>query len=149
MAGSGEDQSLEIRRLALAGKEWTVAADITDRLASFAIYRAQLSRRPGTGVGRTLSQQEDWRVLYALARAEKVLGDSGCESHYRRALELAPDISKGASQKDLSDYSALLYNFAELKLQNGLVEKALQLWTESLGLLEKIGDVQGKSRHAS
>ncbi len=142
--GIGEDQSLEIRRLALAGKEWTVAAEITDRLASVAIYRARY-RDARDWCRETLSQQEDWRVLYQLARAEKVLGDSECESHYRRALELAPGISEETSQKDIREYTLTLYDFAELKLQRGLVEDALKMWTESLGFLEKIDDVHGKA----
>lgn len=144
VAGLSEDQALEIRRLALSGREDGITVEITKRLANAANYLARY-RDAEVWCREALAVFEDWRVLYQLARAEKVMGHSEAESHYKLALELAPEVSEVSAENDLRDYSAMLGNYANLRFQNGFLDDALSLLSESLQLKEKIGDVQGKA----
>jgi tetratricopeptide (TPR) repeat protein len=142
--GTTEERGLEIRRLALAGEDGEIAAEVTFHLSTMA-YNRNRYREARDWCGETVNLVEDWRVLIAMARAEKVLGDSEAEIHYQRAMERAPEISENTSKSDLKLFSGLLYNHAELRLQKGHVEEALQHYEKSLEMDETIGDVQGKA----
>jgi tetratricopeptide (TPR) repeat protein len=142
--GETEERGLEIRRLALAGEEAEIAAGVTDWLAWRAINRNRY-REAQDWCLELLELVEDWRILFALGRAEFVLGEPKTAMRYERALERAPEISDNTTKEVLHDYSALLHNLADLREQNGDVERALDLWNQSLKLLENIGDVKGKA----
>ncbi len=133
-----EEQSLEIVRLALLGQELEIAVTVGDRIATRWVNSSRFAD------ARSLCQAilqlgEDYRILGTIARAEVVLGDTkDAIAHYEQALHLCPE-------DDFSEKAATLSNMAGVVAQQGDIERALQLWQESLEILERIGDVQGKA----
>ncbi|WP_315874345.1 tetratricopeptide repeat protein [Leptothermofonsia sichuanensis] len=86
-----------------------------------------------------LHQVEDYRILGTIARAEQVPGATAdAIRHYEQALHHCPET-------DFSEKAATLSNMAGVVAQQGDIERALQLWQESLEIQERIGDVQGKA----
>jgi tetratricopeptide (TPR) repeat protein len=59
-------------------------------------------------------------------------------AHYQQALDRCPP-------DDEREKAAIVHNLATLKRQVGEIEAAIALLTESLELLERIGDLQGKA----
>jgi tetratricopeptide (TPR) repeat protein len=70
---------------------------------------------------------------------------SEARQHYEQALSKSPSIEADTAHGVIGEHSSLLHNLAGLTAQQGDVERALDLWNQSLDLYEKIGDVQGKA----
>ncbi|MGB3756124.1 MAG: CHAT domain-containing protein, partial [Rivularia sp. (in: cyanobacteria)] len=135
---STEEQVLEIHRLALLGRETEIAAKIASVLGIRWINKSRF-REAVKLCKSTLYITEDYRVLHQLARSEAVLGDVELANlHFQKALELCP--SEEDKQK-----ATIIHNFARIYAQRGELDEAIRLYQQSLELLERIGDVQGKA----
>ncbi|NJL03243.1 MAG: tetratricopeptide repeat protein, partial [Spirulinaceae cyanobacterium SM2_1_0] len=135
---STEAQRLEMHRLALAGQQGEMAAEIGSRLASR--WKNQSRFRDAMKLCQdTLATSEDYRILHQLARAEQDLGEvSQAAQHYQRALDTC-------STEDETEKAAIIHNLAGIYAQQGEVEQAIALYQQSLELQERIGNVQGKA----
>jgi len=81
----------------------------------------------------------DYRILGRIARAEAVLGSTTeATNHYQQALNLCPE-------DDLKERAATLNNMALMIKDQGEIDRALDLWQQSLDILERIDDVEGKA----
>ena len=135
---STEEQRLEIHRLALAGEEGNIAAEMADRLTA-SWNNSSRFRETVALSQKTLTLTADYRVLHNLARAERSLGEvDAARDHYQQALQDCPP-------EDEREKASILHNSAELNVQQGQVEEAIRLYQESLALKEQIGNVQGKA----
>ena len=133
-----EPRALEVVRLAVAAGELELAVVAGDGIAKTYISRNRYLE--AVDLCRVvLAAFDDYRILGTVARAEEVLGDTvSARSHYERALS-------GCSASDDQKKSGTLHNLAGLEAQQGNVERALQLWQQSLEIRERIEDVQGKA----
>ncbi|MCU0568217.1 MAG: tetratricopeptide repeat protein [Oculatellaceae cyanobacterium Prado106] len=59
-------------------------------------------------------------------------------AHYQQALDLCPE-------EDLTRKAAILNTMALVIAQQGDIDRALELWQQSLEIQERIGDVKGKA----
>jgi tetratricopeptide (TPR) repeat protein len=143
-AGSVE-QLLETHRLACLGGEKDIAVEISDAVATAWVKRARY--REAEALSRvTLSLGDDYRLLHNLARAEEVLGKTeDARRHYEQALAQCPGLAAVASPQVARERGAILSNLAGLLALQGQVQRALELWNQSLALKEQIGDVKGKA----
>ncbi len=88
---------------------------------------------------RILAVFTDQRILRTIARAEVILGAvESATAHYTEALNLCPE-------DDLAGRSSILFNHATLIAQQGDIDRALDLWQQSLEIYERIGNIQGKA----
>ncbi|MCC5897456.1 MAG: CHAT domain-containing protein, partial [Phormidium sp. BM_Day4_Bin.17] len=118
-----EAQRLEIHRLAVAGGEGKIAADITQALASRWIKQSRF-RETRQLCCQTLTVIEDYGTVHQLARAEERLGEvEEARSHYRRAQELCPE-------EDEREGAAIIHNQAGIYAQQGQVQEALDLYQQ-------------------
>jgi tetratricopeptide (TPR) repeat protein len=133
----GPEEALEIFRLAMAAKESEIAAVIGNYIASRWINGSRF-REAELLCSTALGLSEDYRLILPLARAQAALGSSSeALQNYERALSLCPE-------SDLNNKSSILFNLAALAAKQGLGDRALGLWEQSLDLDEQIGDLQGK-----
>ncbi|MEO0406479.1 MAG: tetratricopeptide repeat protein [Cyanobacteria bacterium P01_A01_bin.135] len=137
---ASEERSLEVHRLAVAGKQADIAADIASRIAH--LYYDQSRFREAVDLcSKTLEIGSDYRVYHALARSKQTLGDTQAAlQYYNQALEQCPDSNDHAKEK-----SAIIHNSAGIYAQRGQVQQALDLYQQSLEAEEAIGDVKGKA----
>ena len=137
-AGAGQEEGLEIFRLALISGEREISAEIGGRIGTWWV-NANRFREAEWLCEAALRLGDDPQVLLTLGRARTILGrTSDARTHYETALSLCPD-------EDTDTRSGILYNLAILLLQQGDVGRALELWQQSLALKEQIGDVKGKA----
>jgi len=140
-----EAQALEIYRLAMAGGEGEIAAEIADGVSWNWNGRSRF-REAELLCRSTLEHFEDYRPLNSLAYAEGILGKTEeAKRHYQRAMELCPPVEDSTPEAALKTRSSILYNLATLLAQQGDVKRALELWNESLQIYDRIGDVKGKA----
>lgn len=133
-----EDQALEMVRLGRLAHNQDIAVGIEDRIATQWVNTSRF-REAQQLCQQILQQFEDYRILGTLARAEQVLGDTeDAVAHYEKALSLCPEVD------DLRK-AATLHNMAGVIAAQGDIERAMQLWQDSLELTERINDVQGKA----
>ena len=133
-----EGRGLEVVRLAVAAGEQELAVGPADAIATRWIDRNRYLEAVVL-CRMVLAAFDDYRILGTIARAEAVLGDTqSAKSHYERALS-------GCPPTDELEKSSTIHNLATLVAQQGEIERALQLWQQSLEIEERIGDVQGKA----
>jgi tetratricopeptide (TPR) repeat protein len=133
-----EARGLEAVRVAVAAAERELAVGPADAIATAWVNRSRYQEALAL-CRLVLAAFDDYRILGTIARAEEVLGDTGsAKSHYERALS-------GCPPSDERRKSATIHNLAGLEAQQGEIERALQLWQQSLEILERIGDEQGKA----
>jgi tetratricopeptide (TPR) repeat protein len=133
-----EARGLEVVRVAVAAGERELAVGPADEIAKGWVNRSRYQEALAL-CRLVLAAFDDYRILGTIARAEVVLGDTDlAKSHYERALT-------GCPPSDEREKSATIHNLAALEAQQGDVERALQLWQQSLQIDERIGDVQGKA----
>jgi tetratricopeptide (TPR) repeat protein len=143
--GAGLEQRLEIHRLTLLAKEKDIAVDVGDIVATAWVNRARY-REAETLCTSTLNLGDDYRILHTLARAEKVLGKTtDARRHYEHALAQCPEIDAVKTPQVAKVRSGILFNFAELLVQQGEIKRAMSLYQESVEIDEQIGDVKGKA----
>ena len=135
---STEEQKLEIHRLALLGNEKEIAVTINQTLANN--WNNKSRYREVINICKsTISIIENHTTLHDLARAQRNLGDvDNSLKNFQRALELCP-------KEDESEKASITGNFATLYTQIGRIEEALELYTQSQEILERIGDLEGKA----
>jgi tetratricopeptide (TPR) repeat protein len=140
-----EGQLLEIHRLAILGGECEIAAQVVVA-ATNRWYDLSRFREIELLCQATIVQCPDYRALHSLARAEEILGKtSEAGQHYEQALSQSPPVEADTVHDVIGEHWALLHNLAGLTAQQGDIERALDLWNQSLALNEKIGDVKGKA----
>ncbi len=140
-----EGQLLEIHRLAILGGECEIAAEIVIRVGNRWLALSRF-RELEILCQATISQCPDYRVLHGLAKAEELLGKTDeARQHYEQTLRQSPPIEADTAPAVIGNRSALLHELAGLTAQQGDVERALDLWNQSLALKEMIGNVKGKA----
>ncbi|HLM98400.1 MAG TPA: tetratricopeptide repeat protein [Bryobacteraceae bacterium] len=134
----GEARGLEVVRMAVAAGEQELAVIPADTIATSWINRSRYLE--AVALCRfVLAVFEDYRILGTIARAEEVLGDTeSARNHYEATLSSCPS-------SDERRKSATIHNLAGLEVQQGDIERALDLLQECLEILDRIGDVQGKA----
>jgi len=131
-------RALEVVRLAVSAGEQELAVVPTAAIATRWYNRDRYME--AVALSRfVLAVFDDYRILRTIAQAEEVLGDTdSARNHYERALSFCPS-------SDELGKSATIQSLASLQAQQGEIERALQLWQQSLEINERIGDVRGKS----
>jgi tetratricopeptide (TPR) repeat protein len=133
-----EARGLEVVRLAVAAGEQELAVGPADAIAGHWINRSRFLEAVEL-CRMVLAAFDDYRILGTIANAERVLGDTdSAKSHYERALS-------GCPPTDEREKSSTSHNLATLVAQQGDIERALQLWQQSLEIEERIGNVKGKA----
>lgn len=133
-----EDRGLEVVRVAVTAGEQELAVGPADWIAAHWINRSRYLEAVAL-CRLVLAAFDDYRILATFARAEGVLGDpASAKRHYERAL-------LGCPPSEDRRKSATIHNLAGLEAQQGDIERALELWQQSLEIEERIGDVQGKA----
>jgi tetratricopeptide (TPR) repeat protein len=133
-----QERVLEIHRLALQGKEGSIAAKsanaLTDQWNNLSRFREALQTCQDT-----LEIVEDYCILSQLAKAKAGLGefDEALE-HHQKALNLCPLDDEEAK-------SAIINNFASVYLLQGEIDKAAKLFQQSLEIGERIDNIPGKA----
>jgi len=136
--GHRVDQAMEVLRLGLAAGEREVAVSVADALATMWFNRDRFEEARAV-CQQVLQVWEDYRLLSSIARSEQALGDtSQALQHYERALATCP-------ADDERRRSAGLHNLAGLCCQQGQIERALELWQQSLEIDGRTGNVQGEA----
>lgn len=136
---------LEIHRLAIVSGSGEIAVFIAHCLGMLWIQAARF-RELEVLSRSTLRLQMDYRIMHNLARAEEVLGMfSQAGTHFKQALALCPTIDSDTHASIIHEKSAILHNAAEFIGRTGDLDKAHELYTESVRLAELIGDVIGKA----
>ncbi len=140
------EEDLEIHRLALLTAEKDIAVEIGNAIAGNWVNSSQY-REAEMLCRATLDLGEDYRILHTLARAEVVLGKTNqAVEHFETALAQALPVAPGSETfAESQEPAAIIHNLAGVIAQQGDVTRALNLWQQSLALLEQIGDVKGKA----
>jgi tetratricopeptide (TPR) repeat protein len=131
------DQAMEILRLGLKAEAWEIAVSVGDTMASNRVNNARYLEAIDICT-KILAVHEDYRIRHRLARAQKNIGEVEALVNYETALKSCPE-------EELLEKAAILNNLSNLLVQQGDIERALDLWNQSLEIKEKIGDVQGKA----
>lgn len=132
------EEEFEIFRLAMIVGERKITAEIGCQIARIWVNNHRY-REAESLCQSALKLCEDNRLLLDLARAQAVLGKtSEALQNYERALSLCPN-------SDLNERSGILFNLAMLTSHQGDMQRALELWQQSLTLKEQIGSIQGKA----
>ncbi|MBI4784667.1 MAG: tetratricopeptide repeat protein [Oscillatoriophycideae cyanobacterium NC_groundwater_1537_Pr4_S-0.65um_50_18] len=133
-----EIQALEVHRLAMLAKNEAIAAELGSELGHR--WYNQSRFRDAVALGeKTVALTADYRIHHSLARSQATLGAvvSALEN-YQKALATCPE-------EDQQQKAAILHNSAGIYAQQGQVNEAIELYQQSLALLESIGDVKGKA----
>ncbi|NES23244.1 MAG: tetratricopeptide repeat protein, partial [Symploca sp. SIO3E6] len=134
----GEDEQLEIHRLAMRGKVEKIAIEVAHRLTSHWIKRSRY-RETVELCQKTLGTVTDYRLVHNLAFAEHQLGEvEQASQDYQQALAICPTA-------DEKEKSAIIHNLGSLKANTGDIPGAIALYEQSLEIKESIGDLQGKA----
>ncbi|MBW4659571.1 MAG: tetratricopeptide repeat protein [Drouetiella hepatica Uher 2000/2452] len=137
--GSTEERCLEMVRLALAGGEAEIAVKVGDEVATNWVNNSRFVEALDLCQQILDKMPNNHRILRGIARAEVVLGNvESANSHYTQALNHCPD-------DDLAGKSSILFNHATLIADQGDIDRALNLWQQSLEIYVRIGNVQGKA----
>ena len=137
--GASEVQMLEIVRLGLLSREQAIVVKVGGDLAERWVNNSRFVEALEICQAILAVFEDDYRILGAIARTEEVLGESGdAIAHYQKALALCSD------DDDLKQ-AATLNNMASVIANQGDIDRALDLWQQSLEIKERIGDVQGKA----
>jgi tetratricopeptide (TPR) repeat protein len=133
-----EARGLEVVRVAVSAGERDLAVRPADAIATRWVNGSRFQE--AVALCRfVIAAFDDYRILGTIARAEVVLGDTeSARSHYEKALSDCP-------LSDERERSATLSNLGILEAHQGDMERALQLWQQSLEIKERIGDVKGKA----
>ena len=133
-----EAQHLEVHRLALLARNEAIAAEIAKVLANR--WRNKSRFRDVVALCKsTLKITESAKVLSELAYSEQCLGNVELAAgYYQRASDSCPD-------DDASQKAFIFHCLGMLKVQQGQVQQAIDLYQQSLTIYESIGDVQGKA----
>jgi len=136
--GSSEARGLEIRRLGLLAGDREITLKVGDVLTRNWVNDSRFVEALEL-CQEILTAFEDYRIFGTIARAEAVLGETEkAIAHYQKALDLCPN-------DDGVQKAANLGNIAGAIAQQGDIDRALELWQQSLDIYEQIGDVQGKA----
>ncbi len=133
-----EEEVLEIHRLALLGKKGEIASKVGAILASN--LKAKSRFREALYLCKsTLNIVDDYHILHQLARSEQELGEiEQAEQHYQQALKLCP-------VTDEKTKAAIINNLANIFVQQGRVNIALNLFSQSLEITKRIRDFNGQA----
>ena len=135
---STEEQGLEIHRLAMLGKVEKIAVEIAKFVTSQWKNKSRFREAVKT-CEETLAVFPDYRIFHSLARSEAELGNTDvAKKYYLKALDECPP-------EDEKEKATIVHNLAGIYANQGEVEKAIAFYQQSLELLEKIGNVQGKA----
>ncbi|MFM7384519.1 MAG: tetratricopeptide repeat protein, partial [Microcystaceae cyanobacterium] len=133
-----EEQTLEIHRLALAGKAGEIAVKIAASLANQWNSKSRFYEIVKI-CQETLEVIADYHIFHQLAKAQKELGEVETATfYYQQALATCP-------AEDEQGNSTIIHNLATLYMAQGEIDQAIALYQQSLEIKEKIGDVQGKA----
>ena len=133
-----EARGLEVVRVAVSAGEQELAVVPADIIATRWVNRSRFQEAVAL-CRSVMAAFDDYRILGTIARAEEVLGDTeSARGHYEKALSDCPP-------SDERERSATLSNLGNLESQQGDIERALQLWRQSLQIMERTGDVPGKA----
>jgi tetratricopeptide (TPR) repeat protein len=143
--GASEEESLEIIRLALEARELRTAVYVADRVATRWINRSRFTDAEQL-CRRVLDVGDDFRIAHRLARAEEVLGKTEqALDRFESALAACPVPETGSPPEVLRERAAILHNMANLLAWQGQIERAMDLWRQSLEIKEQIGEARGKA----
>jgi tetratricopeptide (TPR) repeat protein len=133
-----EEEVLEIHRLALLAKKGEIASKVGSVLASN--WRKKSRFREALYLCKsTLNIVDDYHILHQLARSEQELGEiEQAEQHYQQALKLCP-------VTDEKTKAAIINNLANIFVQQGRVNIALNLFSQSLEITKRIRDFNGQA----
>jgi tetratricopeptide (TPR) repeat protein len=133
-----EEEVLEIHRLALLAKKGEIASKVGAILASN--WRKKSRFREALYLCKsTLNIVDDYHILHQLARSEQELGEiEQAEQHYQQALKLCP-------VTDEKTKAAIINNLANIFVQQGRVNIALNLFSQSLEITKRIRDLNGQA----
>ncbi len=133
-----EVRGLEVVRVAVAAREQDLAAVPADHIATFWINRSRYQEAVAL-CGLVIEAPDDYRLHGTIARAETMLGMiESASSHYQIALS-------GCPPSDEWERSSIFSNLAELEAQQGHIGRALELWRQSLEILDRLGNARGKA----
>ncbi|MCP4693555.1 MAG: tetratricopeptide repeat protein, partial [Desulfobacterales bacterium] len=134
-----EEQELEIHRLALAGAEAGIAAEIADHLAVQWHGRSRFNEVVELCENTLRVIGDECRAFHNLGCAEQALGRiESAFTHYQMALESCPE-------KEKKEQASIMANLASVYLTLGRWRKALETYQESIRKLERVGDPRGKA----
>ncbi|MCE2698173.1 MAG: tetratricopeptide repeat protein [Nostocales cyanobacterium LE14-WE4] len=133
-----EEEVLEIHRLALLAKKGEIASKVGSVLASN--WRKKSRFREALYLCKSiLNIVDDYHILHQLARSEQELGEiEQAEQHYQQALKLCP-------VTDEKTKAAIINNLANIFVQQGRVNIALNLFSQSLEITKRIRDFNGQA----
>jgi len=135
---STEEQTLEIHRLALLGRETEIAGNLASNIANKWWHKSRY-RETVELCKSTLEITEDYRVLKEMAYCQQQLGEvEQALKNYQQAKKLCP-------LSDETETASICHYLAGIYAQQGEIEQAIALYQQSLELDEKIGDIQGKA----
>ncbi|WP_315791550.1 tetratricopeptide repeat protein [Fischerella sp. JS2] len=133
-----EEQALEIVRLGLLAKEKEIAVSVGDIIVNHWVNSSRFLEALKL-CQQILAVYEDYRILGAIARAEKVLGlVEDAANHYQQALELCPE-------DDFEIKASIVHNMAGLFAQKGDINRAITLYEKSLQITNSTNDIGGKA----
>jgi len=133
-----EARGLEIVRVAVAAGEQELAVGPAHVIAGNWVNASRFQEVVAL-CRLVMAAFDDYRILGTIALAEFVLGDTGsARSHYEKALA-------GCPASDERERSATLHYLGSLEARQGDIERALQLWQQSLEIDERIDDARGKA----
>jgi tetratricopeptide (TPR) repeat protein len=136
--GCETDRAMEILRLGLMAQSWEIAVTVGDSMATSRVNDSRFVEAQLL-CDMILAVHGDYRIWHCLARAQAVLGETGpAIEHYEKARLACPEDNP-------KQQAAILGNLSSLVVQQGDIDRALELWNESLEIKERIGDVQGKA----
>ena len=136
---STEEQKLEIHRLAMAAKDGEITGTIAGDLAG--LWRGKRNLEALILCRSTIQISANLRMIIELGYLEDLCGNpQQAMTFYHQALEFCTE------ENAQPDAKASIFNQMALIYDNqGQVEKAIELYQQSLALNEEIGNVQGKA----
>jgi len=133
--GFSEHNYQEILRLALLAEQKDLAVEVGDKLAAYLLNKNRWQESLIL-CHQVLALQEDFRLLTSLAQAEQYLGISTCDKHFLKAIALFP---AKADDDMLYEQSATEFNYANLLIQQGKLDQAMELLQKTIPLLKQLG----------
>ncbi|HEU0300402.1 MAG TPA: tetratricopeptide repeat protein, partial [Longimicrobium sp.] len=133
---------LEIHRLALAAGAAEIAVEATGVLTRQWLTYARYRDVEDVCV-RTLALREDHRVLNDLGYAENSLGKTEqARRHFERAIAIIPDSDAATTVLERAE---LMHNLGNMAVQQGDVDRGMELYRTALELEDRIGSARGKA----
>ncbi|MDZ8030520.1 tetratricopeptide repeat protein [Nostoc sp. DedSLP04] len=133
-----EAEALEIVRLGLLAREQEIAVSIGHTIATLWVNNSRFVEAFDL-YEQILAVFQDYRILGAITYVEGVLGFfEEALAHSLQALNLCPE-------KDDICKAGILHERGWLIYRQGDIERALDLWQQSLKIKKCIGDINGKA----